>query len=109
MLPQYAIVVSILFSLSQYYPNILSCSKLGLEFGLELIVGILPGTVWHRVVLRQFFWEQLEPSGSKDRNNEVSGPNYQLHYIVWAIKPHYLGPWTLRGNLLPVVCPANLL
>ena len=33
--------------------------------------------------------------GSKDPNNRVLGPNsYQVNNI-WALKPCYLGPWTL--------------
>ena len=36
------------------------------------------------------------PSGSKDPNNRVVGPKYYDINGIWALKPCYLGPWTLR-------------
>ena len=36
------------------------------------------------------------PKASKDPNNRVLGPRYHLYYSIWALKPYYLGPWTLR-------------
>ena len=36
------------------------------------------------------------PEGSKDSNNGVSGPKYYNIDGIWALKPHDLGPWTLR-------------
>ena len=33
---------------------------------------------------------------SKDPNNRVSGPKYNIVDGIWALKPYYLGPWTLR-------------
>ena len=41
------------------------------------------------------FWV---PRGSKDPNNRVSGPKYYNMNGIWALKPYYLGPWTLRGT-----------
>ena len=41
---------------------------------------------------------QSLPSGSKDPNNKVLGPKYYGVNGIWALKPHYLGPWTLRVN-----------
>ena len=35
-------------------------------------------------------------SGSKDPNNRVLGPKYYNINGIWALKPCYLGPWTLR-------------
>ena len=37
------------------------------------------------------------PLGSKDPYNRVSGPKYYNINGIWALKPHYLGPWTLRA------------
>ena len=34
--------------------------------------------------------------GSKDPNNRVFGRNTMILMVFWALKPHYLGPWTLR-------------
>ena len=36
------------------------------------------------------------PQGSKDPNNWVLGPKYHNIHGIWARKPDYLGPWTLR-------------
>ena len=33
---------------------------------------------------------------SKDPNNRVAGPKYHKHCSTWALKPYYLGHWTLR-------------
>ena len=33
--------------------------------------------------------------GSKDPDNRVSGPKYPDINGSWALKPYYLGPWTL--------------
>ena len=33
--------------------------------------------------------------GSKDPNNGVLGPEYYAVDGIWALKPYYLGPWTL--------------
>ena len=35
--------------------------------------------------------------GIKDPNNGVSGPKYYNINGIWALKPSYLGPWTLRA------------
>ena len=40
------------------------------------------------------------PKVSKDPNNRASGPKYFTIYGIWALKPCYLGPWTLR---VPIV------
>ena len=39
------------------------------------------------------------PLGSKDPNTRVLGPKNNQYYGLWALKPHYFGPWTLRGLL----------
>ena len=33
---------------------------------------------------------------SKDPNNRVLGPKHHSYYSIWALKPCYSGPWTLR-------------
>ena len=38
----------------------------------------------------------LQPYGFKDPNNRVLGPKYYNVNGTWALKPYYLGPWTLR-------------
>ena len=38
-------------------------------------------------------------------NNRALGPKYYNINGIWALKPHYLGPWTLRvqhGSFLSV-------
>ena len=40
--------------------------------------------------------------GSKDPNNRVLGPKYHNINGIWALKPYYLGPWTLRDSSLKV-------
>ena len=35
-------------------------------------------------------------SGSKDPKNRALGPKYHKYYSIWALKPYYLSPWTLR-------------
>ena len=40
------------------------------------------------------------PQGSKDPNDRVLGPKYQLYSSIWALKPYYLGPWTLKERLI---------
>ena len=40
----------------------------------------------------------MVPQGSKDPNNRVLGPKYYIISGIWALKPYYLGPWTLRGS-----------
>ena len=37
-----------------------------------------------------------KPNGPKDPNNRVLGPKYYNIHGIWALKPKYLGPWTLR-------------
>ena len=37
-------------------------------------------------------------SGSKDPNNRVLGPKYYNINGIWALKPYYLVPWTLRDT-----------
>ena len=37
---------------------------------------------------------------SKDPNNRVLGPKYYNIIGIWALKPYYLGPWTLRVSTL---------
>ena len=34
--------------------------------------------------------------GSKDPNTRVLGPKYHHKNGIWALKPYYLSPWTLR-------------
>ena len=34
--------------------------------------------------------------GFKDPNNGVLVPKYYDIHGIWALKPYYLGPWTLR-------------
>ena len=36
--------------------------------------------------------------GSKDPNIRVLGPKYYNMNGIWALKPHYLGPWTRKGG-----------
>ena len=55
------------------------------------------------------------PQGSKDPNNRVLGPNDYNVNGIWAPRPCYLGPWTLRvrisllgPQLLPHFDPAHL-
>ena len=36
------------------------------------------------------------PLVSKDPHTRVLGPKHHEHYTIWALKPNYLGPWTLR-------------
>ena len=43
------------------------------------------------------YWPHI-PKGSKDPNNRVSGPKYYSVHGIWALKPHYLGPRTLRDT-----------
>ena len=38
---------------------------------------------------------------SKDPNNRVLGPKCYSYYSIWALKPRYLGAWTLRVDLCP--------
>ena len=38
--------------------------------------------------------------GSKDPNNGVLGPKYYNINGIWALKPYYLGPWTLRVKIV---------
>ena len=40
----------------------------------------------------------LPRPGSKDPNNRVLGPKYYNINSIWALKPYYLGPWTLRED-----------
>ena len=28
------------------------------------------------------------------------GPKYHSDYDIWAVKPHYLGTWSLRANVV---------
>ena len=39
---------------------------------------------------------EIEPQGSKDPNNRALGPKYYNINGIWALKPYYLGPWTLK-------------
>ena len=39
-----------------------------------------------------------KPKGSKDPNNRVLEPKYYNMNGIWALKPYYLGPWTLRDR-----------
>ena len=47
-------------------------------------------------------WDQggcglgLTLKGCNDPNNGVLGPKYYHVNGIWALKPYYLGPWTLR-------------
>ena len=43
--------------------------------------------------------ERVLLKGSKDSNNGVLGPKYHNVCGIWALKPYYLGPWTLRACL----------
>ena len=36
------------------------------------------------------------PQGSEDPNNRVLGPKYYNIDGIWALKPYYFGPWTLK-------------
>ena len=45
--------------------------------------------------------------GSKDPNNRVLAPKYHCYSSFWALKPCYLGPWTLRGYI-KLLCPSLL-
>ena len=38
---------------------------------------------------------RVQGLGFKDPNNRVLGPKYNEYYSIWALKPYYLGPWTL--------------
>ena len=46
-----------------------------------------------------FQLQSYNPSGFKDPNNRVLGPKYYNIYGAWALKPYYLGPWTLREHI----------
>ena len=37
--------------------------------------------------------------GSKDPNNRIFGPKYYTISGIWALKPYYLGLWTLTVGL----------
>ena len=37
--------------------------------------------------------------GIQDPNNRALGPKYNY---IWALKPYYLGPWTLRAGQSPM-------
>ena len=37
---------------------------------------------------------------SKDPKSRVLGPKYRYFYSIWALKPYYLGPWTLGLDFL---------
>ena len=37
-----------------------------------------------------------KPSGSKDQNTRVSGPEYDVSKGIWALTAYYSGPWPLR-------------
>ena len=39
-------------------------------------------------------------SNPRAQKNRVLGPKCYNIIGVWALKPYYLGPWTLRGNYL---------
>ena len=39
----------------------------------------------------------------QEKYNRASGPNYSNIHGVWALKPYYLGPWTLRGSRVVVM------
>ena len=47
-------------------------------------------------------YEDIELSGSKCPNTtlRVQGPKYYDITGTWALKPYYLGPWTLRARVL---------
>ena len=46
------------------------------------------------------FWVPQGGLWSKDPNNRALGPKYATINGIWALKPHYLGPWTLiRDNI----------
>ena len=34
----------------------------------------------------------------QDPNSRVLVPEHHEYYSIWALKPYYLGPWTLRGS-----------
>ena len=42
----------------------------------------------------------LSPRGSKDPSTRALGPKYYNINGIWALKPHYLGPWTLMNALM---------
>ena len=46
------------------------------------------------------FGFRSKPQGSKDPNNRVLGSKYLTVNGIWALKPHYLGPWTLRKGYI---------
>ena len=51
------------------------------------------------------------PLGSKDPNNRVLGPKYYSMNGMRALKPSYLGPWTLRecvGSMGWVLSPPRV-
>ena len=48
------------------------------------------------VAFQFFLGLGIEALRVKDPNNRVSGPNYYNLTGIWALKPYYLGPWTLR-------------
>ena len=47
------------------------------------------------------------PKGSKDPNDRVLGPKYYSINGILALKPYYLGPWTLRIKLYLAPGPVN--
>ena len=56
----------------------------GVKF--ESYIAYVEPTMW-------FLWKTLRVQGL---NNRVSGPKYCYRNGIWALKPWYLGPWTLR-------------
>ena len=37
------------------------------------------------------------PEGPRTQIQRALGPKYYNIVGIWALKPYYLGPWTLRG------------
>ena len=62
----------------------------------------------HHFLASQSVWMISVPSLSTLRTLRVqgpkyfraSGPKYHSDYSIWASNPHYLSPWTLRGQHL---------
>ena len=38
----------------------------------------------------------IHPKGPRTQTIRVLGPKYYTVNRIWALKPYYLGPWTLR-------------
>ena len=47
------------------------------------------------------------PKGPRTQIMGFWGPKYYDNNAIWALKPYYLGPWTLRGRYASISCLAE--